>query len=68
MGLSAQNAVSAQQQANIIHQAAATQGVSLIYSVDTTAEDSTIQTISQANLPANLGSLLTVPKSFGASK
>ena len=37
LGLSAQNAVMAQQQSNIIHQASTTQGVNLIYAVDTAA-------------------------------
>lgn len=37
LSLSAQNAVMAQQQSNIVHQAATTQGVSLLYSVDTAA-------------------------------
>lgn len=40
LGLSAQNAVEAQQQSNIIHQAATTQGVNLIYSIDTATQDS----------------------------
>jgi hypothetical protein len=35
LSLAAQNAVTAQQQANIIHQATTTQGVSLIYSINT---------------------------------
>ena len=35
LSLSAQNAVTSQQQTNIVHQAATTQGVSLLYSVDT---------------------------------
>ena len=35
LSLSAQNAVMAQQQSNIVHQAATTQGVSLLYSIDT---------------------------------
>jgi hypothetical protein len=35
LSLSAQNAVNAQQQANVIHQATTTQGVSLLYSIDT---------------------------------
>ncbi|MGK7941422.1 MAG: RebB family R body protein [Crocosphaera sp.] len=37
LSLAAQNAVTAQQQSNIVHQAATTQGVSLLYSVDTAA-------------------------------
>ena len=39
LSLSLQNAVAAQQQANIIAQAATTQGVALLYSVDTGAPD-----------------------------
>jgi hypothetical protein len=35
LSLAAQNAVTAQQQTNIIHQATTTQGVSLLYSIDT---------------------------------
>ncbi|NEO78746.1 RebB family R body protein [Moorena sp. SIO4G3] len=35
LSLSAQNAVMAQQQTNVIHQATTTQGVSLLYSIDT---------------------------------
>lgn len=38
LGLAAQNAVFAQQQANIIHQAATVQGVTLIYSAVTLAQ------------------------------
>lgn len=34
LGLSAQNAVFAQQQSNMVHQATTTQGVNLIYAVD----------------------------------
>jgi hypothetical protein len=35
LSLSVQNAVMAQQQSNIVHQATTTQGVSLLYSIDT---------------------------------
>ena len=35
LSLSAQNSVTSQQQSNIVHQAATTQGVSLLYAVDT---------------------------------
>jgi hypothetical protein len=35
MGLAAQNAVTAQQNANVVMQAATTQGVALLYAVDT---------------------------------
>ena len=37
LSLSAQNAVTSQQQTNIVHQATTTQGVSLLYSVDTSS-------------------------------
>ncbi|NEO33558.1 MAG: hypothetical protein F6K36_24655 [Symploca sp. SIO3C6] len=37
LSLSVQNAVMAQQQSNLIHQAVTTQGVSLLYSVNTAA-------------------------------
>ena len=37
LSLSAQNAVTSQQQTNIVHQATTTQGVSLLYSIDTAA-------------------------------
>lgn len=37
LGLTVQNAVFAQQQSNMIHQATTTQGVNLIYAVDTSS-------------------------------
>ena len=49
LSLSAQNAVTSQQQSNIIHQATTTQGVSLLYSVDTASlGDATTEIIKAA--------------------
>lgn len=58
LGLSAQNAVFAQQQANMIHQAATTQGVNLIYSIDTEAAGDASAAIGQAGLPASMVDML----------
>ncbi|NEO78747.1 RebB family R body protein [Moorena sp. SIO4G3] len=45
LSLSAQNAVTTQQQTNVIHQATTTQGVSLLYSIDTLSMGPTNKTI-----------------------
>lgn len=58
LGLAAQNAVFAQQHANVIHQAATTQGVNLIYSVDTEATGDVSSKISQAGLPSSMIDML----------
>jgi len=65
LGLSAQNAVMAQQQSNIIHQAATTQGVSLLYAVDTEAVADAAEKVSRADIPADLTNILGVIKSLG---
>lgn len=54
LGLSAQNAVMAQQQSNIIHQAATTQGVNLLYAVDMEAVADATEKVSRADIPADL--------------
>lgn len=64
LGLAAQNSVTAQQQANIIHQAATTQGVSLLYCVDTAATGVATQQIDQANLPSSLANILGTVKAL----
>jgi len=64
LGLSAQNAVTAQQQANIIHQAATTQGVSLLYSVDTASTGIATTQIDQSNLPSSLANMLGTVKAL----
>lgn len=58
LGLAAQNAVFAQQHANIVHQAATTQGVNLIYAVDTEAVGDVSTKISQAGLPLSMIDML----------
>ena len=64
LGLSAQNAVMSQQQANIIHQASTTQGVNLIYAVDTAAVADASAKISKEDVPANLVDMLGVLKAL----
>ena len=65
LGLAAQNAVMAQQQSNIIHQAATTQGVNLIYAVDTEAVADATEKVSRADIPADLANVLGVVKALG---
>jgi hypothetical protein len=65
LGLSAQNAVMAQQQSNIIHQASTTQGVNLIYAVDTAAVADATEKISRSDIPADLTNILGVIRSLG---
>ena len=65
LGLSAQNAVMAQQQSNIIHQASTTQGVNLIYAVDTAAIADATEKVSRADIPADLANVLGVVKALG---
>jgi len=62
LGLAAQNAVMAQQQSNIVHQAATTQGVNLIYAVDTEAVADATEKVSRADIPSDLVNILGVIK------
>ena len=64
LGLSAQNAVMSQQQSNIAHQASTTQGVNLIYAVDTEAVADGTEKISRADIPSDLVNVLGVVKSL----
>ena len=64
LGLSAQNAVMSQQQSNIVHQASTTQGVNLIYAVDTEAVADGTEKISRADIPSDLVNVLGVVKSL----
>ena len=68
LGLSAQNAVMAQQQSNIIHQASTTQGVNLIYAVDTAAIADATEKVSRADIPADLANVLGVVKALGTQQ
>ena len=60
LSLSAQNAVTSQQQTNIVHQATTTQGVSLLYSVDTASLGASTDQILQADTPDVLANILGV--------
>lgn len=63
-GILFQNAVSAQQQQNILSQAATNQGVMQIYSLDTTAAAGATEKVAQTGVGDNLTSLLTVMNAF----
>ncbi|RZI46622.1 RebB family R body protein [Candidatus Finniella inopinata] len=64
LGLAAQNAVMAQQQSNIIHQASTTQGVNLIYAVDTAAVGDASEKISRGDIPSDMVNILGVLKAL----
>jgi hypothetical protein len=63
-GILYQNGVAAQQQQNTLSQAAATQGVMQIYSVDTTAAGAATEKVAQGGVADNLSSLMTVLQSY----
>jgi hypothetical protein len=63
-GVLFENAVSAQQQQNILAQAAVNQGVMQIYSLDTTAVAGASEKVGQTGVADNLTSLLTVLNAF----
>lgn len=63
-GILFENAVAAQQQQNVLAQAAANQGVMQIYSIDTVAAAGATEKIAQTGLTDNLTSLLTVLNAF----
>ncbi|POZ63826.1 RebB family R body protein [Chromobacterium alticapitis] len=63
-GILFENAVSARQQQNTLSQAAANMGVMQIYSVDTMADAASTEKVSQAGIPDNLSSLMTVLQAF----
>ena len=48
-----QNATFGQQQSNLIHQATTTQGVNLIYAVDTEAVADSAEKVSRADMPSS---------------
>jgi hypothetical protein len=55
---SIQNATFGQQQSNLIHQATTTQGINLIYAVDTESVADATEKVAQADLPASALNLL----------
>lgn len=63
-GILFENAVAAQQQQNTLAQAATTQGIMQIYSIDTTAAAGATDTVAQTGVADNLSSLLTVLNAF----
>ena len=67
LGLSAQNAVFAQQHSNMIHQATTTQGVNLIYSIDTEAIGDAATKISQGGLPLSMVDMLGAVQALKSS-
>ncbi|TWI90288.1 killing trait domain-containing protein [Roseibium hamelinense] len=64
-GILFENAVAAQQQQNILAQAAVNQGVMQIYSMDTMAGAGATEKVAQSGVADNLTSLLTVLNAFG---
>jgi len=67
-GILFENAVSAQQQQNILAQAAVNQGVMQIYSMDTMAGAGATEKVGQTGVSDNLTSLLTVLNAFGGGR
>ncbi|MBD8876362.1 R body protein RebB-like protein [Roseibium polysiphoniae] len=63
-GVLFENAVSAQQQQNILAQAAVNQGVMQIYSLDTTAAAGASEKVAQTGVSDNLSSMLAVLQAF----
>lgn len=63
-GILFENAVAAQQQQNVLAQAATNQGVMQIYALDTTAANAASEKIGQTGTTDNLASLLKVLESF----
>ena len=60
LSLSAQNTVTSQQQSNIVHQTTTTQGVSLLYSIDTAAVGSATGKVLRADTPDVLANIISV--------
>jgi len=65
MGVMFENAVNAQQQQNMLAQAATTQGVMQIYSVDTASDAMAAAKLAQSDVPDNMLSLLAALRAFG---
>lgn len=65
-GLSMQNAVTNQQQASMLHQASTTQGISLLYTVDTSAAAQATDTVNRSTDYSKMIEALSVIKTMGA--
>ncbi|MTH95134.1 RebB family R body protein [Roseibium sp. RKSG952] len=67
-GILFENAVAAQQQQNILAQAAVNQGVMQIYSMDTMAGAGATEKVGQSGVADNLTSLLTILNAFSGGR
>lgn len=67
-GILFENAVAAQQQQNILAQAAANQGVMQIYSMDTMAGAGATEKVGQTGVADNLTGLMTVLQALGGGR
>jgi hypothetical protein len=67
-GILFENAVAAQQQQNILAQAAANQGVMQIYSMDTMAGAGATEKVGQTGVADNLTGLMTVLQAFSGGR
>lgn len=67
-GVLFQNGVAAQQQQNILAQAAVNQGVMQIYSLDTTAAAGATEKVAQTGVADNMTSLITVLRAFSGGR
>jgi hypothetical protein len=65
-GILFENAVAAQQQQMVLAQAATTQGVMQIYSLDTAAAAAAVAKVGQSDVPDNMLSLLSALRAFGS--
>lgn len=63
-GLSIQNAVTNQQQSNMIHQASTTQGINLIYTVDTASAAQATDTVNRSNTDSKITDALALINAF----
>lgn len=66
MGLMFENSVANQQQQNILAQAATTQGVMQIYSLDTVSDAMAAAKLAQSDVPDNMMSLLAALRAFNS--
>jgi hypothetical protein len=67
-GILFENAVAAQQQQNILAQAAVNQGVMQIYSMDTMAGAGATEKVGQTGVADNLTGLMTVLQAFSGGR
>jgi len=65
-GILYENATAAQQNQAILAQAATTQGVMQIYSLDTVAAATAVAKLGQSDVPDNMQSLLATLRAFGS--